>query len=59
MRFSTDIDILISDMRRMCRRWEDGMKKLLKFLCGRIFITGLLLLLQAVWLGVFFWKLAA
>ena len=35
------------------------MKKLLKFLCGRIFITGLLLLLQAVWLGVFFWKLAA
>ena len=46
-------------MRRMCRRWEDGMKKLLKFLCGRIFITGLLLLLQAVWLGVFFWKLAA
>ena len=59
LRFSTDIDILISDMRRMCRRWEDGMKKLLKFLCGRIFITGLLLLLQAVWLGVFFWKLAA
>lgn len=41
LRFSTDIDILISDMRRMCRRWEDGMKKLLKFLCGRIFITGL------------------
>lgn len=35
------------------------MKKLLKFLCGRIFITGLPLLLQAVCLGVFFWKLAA
>ena len=35
------------------------MKKLLKFLCGRIFITGLLRLLQAGWLGGFFWKRAA
>lgn len=35
------------------------MKRLLKFLCGRIFITGLLILLQVIWLGVFFWKLAA
>ena len=35
------------------------MKKLLKFLCGRIFITALLHLLQAVWLGLIIWKLAA
>lgn len=35
------------------------MKKILKFLSGRIFITGLMIFLQVVWFGVFFWKLTA
>lgn len=35
------------------------MKKILKFLSGRVFIVGLLLFLQIVWLVFSFWKLTA